>query len=86
MQFEAIHPFIDGNGRTGRLLLNLMLMHREYPLIDVKLADRNRYYDCFYAYHRDGDAGVMVRMISGYLEERVRQSLGGMEGTIEAEV
>ena len=75
LQFETIHPFIDGNGRTGRLLLNLMLMRRGYPLIDVKFADRKRYYDCFQSYHNTGDAGAMVQMIAAYLEERLLDML-----------
>jgi Fic family protein len=71
LRFEAIHPFIDGNGRTGRLILNLMLMRHGYPLIDVKFTDRKRYYDCFQSYQKDNDAGPMVRMIAEYLEERL---------------
>lgn len=75
LRFEAIHPFIDGNGHTGRLILNLMLMKRGYPMIDVKFTDRKRYYDCFQSYHKDNDASAMVRMIDGYLEERIKNFL-----------
>lgn len=68
--FEGVHPFIDGNGRTGRLLLNLELMKEGYPAINVKFADRRRYYDCFTAYHQScGNPQAMTEMIAGYVEE-----------------
>lgn len=45
--FERIHPFIDGNGRCGRLLLNMELLKHGYPAINIKYRDRKKYYDAF---------------------------------------
>ena len=44
-EFVKIHPFIDGNGRTSRLLLNFELMQYGYPPIIIKKENRSRYYD-----------------------------------------
>lgn len=73
--FEGIHPFIDGNGRTGRLLMNFMLIRQGYPTIDVKFADRRQYYDAFDAYYRDGSADAMVLLIGHYVAERLKEYL-----------
>ena len=75
LKFEGIHPFIDGNGRTGRLLLNFTLMQNGYPPINVKFADRRRYYQCFDAYYRDGTSEPMVKMVAEYIDEKLKQYL-----------
>lgn len=51
--FEQVHPFIDGNGRTGRLLLNLMLARSGYPPAIIQKRERNRYLDAL----RQADSG-----------------------------
>jgi excisionase family DNA binding protein len=76
LDFEGIHPFIDGNGRTGRLLLNFELMQKGYLPINVKFADRRGYYECFTAYHQEGDAKPMIRLVAGYVEEELDRYLG----------
>ena len=73
IEFEAIHPFVDGNGRTGRLLVNLELMKLGYPPIDIKYADRLAYYTAFDAYHLKGDLKPMVNLFGRYLYERLNK-------------
>lgn len=75
LEFEGIHPFIDGNGRTGRLILNLELIRSGYPAINVKFVDRRRYYDAFDAFYRDGKADDMVLLVAEYVVERLDRYL-----------
>ena len=75
IEFEGIHPFIDGNGRTGRLLVNLELMKAGFPPIDIKFTDRKAYYDAFDAYYIKDDIEPMEKLFSKYVNTRLDQYL-----------
>lgn len=75
IEFEGIHPFIDGNGRTGRLLVNLELMKAGFPPIDIKFTDRILYYNAFDEYHVKHNLSAMEKLFAGYVNERLNMYL-----------
>lgn len=73
--FVGIHPFIDGNGRTSRLLLNLELMKNGFSPIVIKNVDRLQYYASLDKAHTTGDntdfIGLIVNEVKNMLEQHI---------------
>ena len=62
-RFEQIHPFIDGNGRTGRLLLNLILVRLGYPPIIILKRERAQYLTALQRADK-GDPGLLGELLA----------------------
>ena len=63
-EFVKIHPFIDGNGRTARLLLNFELMKNGYPPVIIKKEARARYYDVLDLAHTTMNYEPFIELVS----------------------
>jgi len=55
LKFVSIHPFIDGNGRTARLLMNLILLQNGYPQAIIKVANRAEYIQAVEKYQQSSN-------------------------------
>ena len=67
--FEKIHPFPDGNGRTGRLLMNLELMKEGFPITIIKKEDREDYYNALEKAHSNDDYEDIISFIENNVEK-----------------
>lgn len=68
VDFVGIHPFVDGNGRTARLLLNFELMKSGYPPIVIEKEERAEYYAGLDFAHTEGDSAPFLALISKVLD------------------
>lgn len=81
-RFVWIHPFFDGNGRTGRLLFNLLLMKHGYPPAIILKTDRKKYYDSLNAANQ-GDYSKLVLLIIQAAERSLDIYLSSLDNSYD---
>lgn len=62
-QFEVVHPFQDGNGRVGRLLLNNILLKHNLPPLNIEIKNRTQYYAALQAYEKEHNIRPTIELM-----------------------
>lgn len=76
--FVGIHPFIDGNDRTSRLLLNLELMKYGFPPIVIKVENRLAYYEALDKAHTQKEYDDFIKLVEGEVEDSLNLYLSAL--------
>jgi Fic family protein len=80
LEFESIQPFVDGNGRIGRVILNYLLIREGYVPINITFVERSKYYDAFSEYHALGRTKMMEQLVFLALTNSYHKRLAYLEG------
>ncbi len=73
-EFAAIHPFADGNGRCARLLMNVLLIRKGFPIAIIRMRDRDAYLDALSA-ASSGDFEPFQALLTEAIVESLRRAI-----------
>ena len=80
LSFEYTHPFVDGNGRIGRVINNYLLMREGFVPINIKFIDRKMYYEAFREFDAKSETAVMEEIVGRALTNSYHKRLAYLEG------
>ncbi len=79
LAFEYTHPFIDGNGRIGRVLNNYLLIREGFVPINIKFIDRKKYYEAFKEFEEKNSTVIMEEIVGKALTNSYHKRLAYLE-------
>ncbi|HDZ84262.1 MAG TPA: Fic family protein [Nitrospirae bacterium] len=80
LDFETVHPFCDGNGRMGRVIINFQLMRYGFPRIILRDKEKRNYYAAFSEYHDSKKTKRMEKIITLSLTESLHKRIAYLRG------
>ena len=80
LAFEYTHPFIDGNGRIGRVLNNYLLIREGFVPINIKFIDKKKYYEAFKEFDKNEATTIMEEIVGKALTNSYHKRLAYLEG------
>jgi Fic family protein len=80
VDFVGIHPFVDGNGRTSRLLMNFELMRRGFLPVIIPVENRLAYYDALDTAHTSGDYSLFIELVASLEQATLERYLRIVQG------
>lgn len=80
LTFEHIHPFVDGNGRIGRVINNYLLIREGFVPVNIKFIDRKMYYEAFKEFDEKGAMKIMEEIVGKSLTNSYHKRLAYLEG------